>query len=289
MAKSILYIDDFMVNDENLYLSVSEWNGMLLDRELIMKYDLEGNYIENVTENVYGGTSFNKHSFYGLTDNNGSLLVGENKKDQIIIHNITPGRDEGYSIAYPNAYNAVSDLAFDGEKVIVLDKNGTVNVYEKKQPAMIYSTQWQGEEDRIPFRLAVKDSNVYFTDIKNGEVVKINSDKQSGEVIVEGTDSQTVTICPENDDLLLTEYDGLKRHGQTPQEFLLLEKNDGEIQTNYTFLGCSALLALINIVFILRAVFIFTGLKLDATKVASFTIVIVEAVVLVIISVILLS
>ncbi|MBR4610020.1 MAG: MFS transporter, partial [Erysipelotrichaceae bacterium] len=59
--------------------------------------------------------------------------------------------------------------------------------------------------------------------------------------------------------------------------------------TNYIFLGCSALLALVNIVFILRAVFIFTGLKLDATKVASFTIVIVEAVVLVIISVILLQ
>jgi predicted MFS family arabinose efflux permease len=288
-GESILYIDDFMVNDENLYLSVSEWNGMLLDRELIMKYDLEGNYIENVTENVYGGTSFNKHSFYGLTDNNGSLLVGENKKDQIIIHNITPGRDEGYSIAYPNAYNAVSDLAFDGEKVIVLDKNGTINVYEKKQPTMIYSTLWKGEENRIPFRLAVKDGTVYFTDIKNGEVVKVDTANESSETVIEATGSQTVTICPENDDLLTTDYDGLKRYGSVSEEFLVLEKNDDEIRTGHIFLGCFALLALISVIFIVRLVLIFTGLKLDATKVASFTIVIVEAVVLVVISVILLQ
>ena len=49
---SALYIDDCFVSDENLYLSVSEWDGMLLSRELVMKYDLEGNYIENVLEKV---------------------------------------------------------------------------------------------------------------------------------------------------------------------------------------------------------------------------------------------
>ncbi len=286
---SALYIDDCFVSDENLYLSVSEWDGMLLARELIMKYDLDGNYIENVIENIYGGYKNNKHSFYGLTEHQGTLLLGECKVGQVIIHQIKDGTDEVYSITYPGAYDSVSDLVIDDDTVFIMDKNGQIARYEKNMPVLIYTTGWENEEDRIPFRMDVRNGEVYFTDIRNYEAVKIDSENKSSKVTVERTDSQTVTLCSDNDDLLVTNSDGVHRCGENEAYFLDIEKSDTDLRRQNLFLACFALLALVNILFVIRLIMVVSGFKFDSTKVASFTIVIVEAVVLVIISTILLN
>ena len=286
---SALYIDDCFVSDENLYLSVSEWDGMLLSRELVMKYDLEGNYIENVLENIYGGYKNNKHSFYGLTEHQGTLLLGECKVGQVIVHQIKDGVDEVYSITYPGAYDSVSDLVIDGAAVIIMDKNGQIARYEKNMPAVIYTTDWENEEDRIPFRMDVRNGEVYFTDIRSCEAVKVNSENKNTKVMIEGTDSQTVTICSDNDDLLVTNSDGVHRSGSKEAYFLEIEKSDTDLTRQNIFLACVVLLAIVSILFVLRLIMVVSSFKVDSTKIASFTIVVVEAVVLVIISTILLN
>ena len=41
-----LYIDDFTVTEDALYLTASEWNGMLLDWELILRYSLTASLLK---------------------------------------------------------------------------------------------------------------------------------------------------------------------------------------------------------------------------------------------------
>lgn len=283
-GKSVLYIDDCLITDENLYLSVSEWDGMLLKRELIMKYDLQGNYIENVTQNVYSGYKKNKHSFYGLSENQGTLIFGECMSGSVIIHHIRDGIDEENLITYTDAYDSVSDLVFDGDAVIIMDKNGQINRYEKNIPSLIYTTDRENEDDRIPFCMDVKNGDVYFTDIRNREALRIDSDSKKTEVIIEGTDSQTVTVCSDNDDLLVTNSDGVHRFGKNEAYFTEIEKSNADLTNQYIFLSCMALLLLVSIMFVIRVFMIVSGFGFDSTKVAPIMIVIVEAVVLVIIS-----
>ena len=288
-GESSLYIDDLLVDDENLYLSVSEWDGMLLARELIMKYDLEGNYLENVAENVYSSYKNNKHSFYGLTNYQGKLLFGECKVGQVVVHQIKDGIDDSYSITYPGAYDSVSDLAFDGETAVIMDKNGKISRYDTDRPTLVYTTIWKNEEDRIPFRLAAKNGDVYFTDIRRCEAVKVDSENKTAKVLIEEIDSQTVTVCAENDDLLVTNTDGVYRHGEKEAYFFDIEKADRQLRRQNIFLASNVVLALVTLLFVVRLLMVITGFKVDSTKIASFSIVIVEAVVLVIISNILLN
>ncbi|WP_028234796.1 MFS transporter [Pseudobutyrivibrio sp. MD2005] len=288
-GNSILYIDDCLITDENLYLSVSEWDGMLLARELIMKYDLDGNYIENVTENIYGGYDKNKHSFYGLAEKQGELMYGECKTGSVVIHHIKDGNDEEYIIPYTDAYDAVSDLVIDGDTVIIMDKNGQINRYDNTIHTLLYTTEWENEDYRIPYCMDVKNGNVYFTDIRSCEAVKVDSENKKTDVMIEGIDSQTVTVCSDNDDLLVTNSDGVKRFGENEAYFTEIEKSDSDLTKQYIFLGCAALLLLIGILFLFRLFIVITHFKFDSTKSASFTIVIVGAVVLIIISTTLLN
>jgi len=286
---SSLYIDDCLVTDENLYLSVSEWDGMLLARELIMKYDLNGNYIENVVNNVYGSYKKNKHSIYGLTEKQGTLIFGECMAGSVRIHHIKDGFDVAYPIAYPGAYNSVSDLVIDGDAVIIMDKNGQINRYENNIPALLYTTDWENEEYRIPFCMDVKSGNIYFTDIRNCEAVRIDEENKKTIVMIEGTDSQTVTVCSDNYDLLVTNSDGVHRFGKNEAHFAEIEKSNADLTKQYIFLGSVALMLLTGSLFVLRLFMVTSGLKYDSTKIASFSIIIVGAVVIVVISTTLLN
>ncbi|MDT3844682.1 MAG: MFS transporter [Bacillota bacterium] len=283
-GSSVLYIDDCLITDENLYLSVSEWDGMLLTRELVMKYDLDGNYIENVAQNIYDGYQNNKHSFYGLTEDQGALMFGECMADSVLIHRIKDGMDEEKRIPYPDAFDSVSDLVIERDAVIIMDKNGQINRFEKNTPELIYTTEWENEENRIPFCMDVKNGEVYFTDIRNLEAVRIDGEDQKTRVMIEGTDSQTVTVCSETDDLLVTNSDGIQRIGENEAQFTEIRKSDVDLVRQYVFLGCSVLLFLAGILFVLRLFMDVSGLRFNSAKSAPFTIVIVGAVILAVLS-----
>ncbi|MBQ7682522.1 MAG: hypothetical protein IJT31_10000, partial [Oscillibacter sp.] len=105
-----LYIDDFAIDGNLVYLSASEWDGMLLSREVIAVFKGE-RYVRTVTERDYGGMTVNKHRFHGLTIRDGVLSYVECEDNAIVPHWLTleDGEERTQRIYFDNAFNAVSD------------------------------------------------------------------------------------------------------------------------------------------------------------------------------------
>ena len=250
-----LYIDDLFVDDENIYISGSLWNGMLLDGEAVAKFDLDGNFIETIAYNDYYSKNLNvnKHRFYGLRTYEGTLYFAECIDDHIIVHRYKDGKDRSYMIMYPNAFNAVSDIAFEKSDVIIMNKKGVIERYDEvKNKTLVYQTSWEGEEQRVPFRMDVYDSTVYFTDLRYSEVVEVDSENKTGKVVYSGTDSQTVTVSDDGKHLLLTNSDGLLLLGDPQKSFLEIEKNKSDITSQYIYLVSTVLFAIVMLLMIFR-------------------------------------
>ncbi|MDO4939039.1 MAG: MFS transporter [Lachnospiraceae bacterium] len=218
----LLYIDDFYVTGDSIYLSASEWAGMALGREAVVKYDLKGNFLEIITDFDYSEVRTNKHKIYGLSEYDGYMRFVEADTDSLVI-----GRKE---IDYPNAFNAVSDALFIGTDVYVLDKDGTLYKFAdgSKDAEVVYSVAGSDEEQEgiVPYRLgADRDGNIYYTDIHNCTVRRIDSGNHSSEVVVDATDSLTVNFS-QNSEMMLVDYDGLHIIGDGgTRDYLELDKN----------------------------------------------------------------
>ena len=106
-----LYIDDFAIDDGLVYLSASEWDGMLLSREVIAVFKGE-RYIRTVTERNYDGMMVNKHRFQGLTIRDGVLSYIECEDNAIIPHWLTlaDGEERTQRIYFDNAFNATRSM-----------------------------------------------------------------------------------------------------------------------------------------------------------------------------------
>ena len=250
-GESVFYIDDFLVDGESVYLSVSEWNGMLLDRELIVRYNQNAEYQETVTDRDYTrGEYINKHRFYGLCMCEGELTFAECLDNCIYIH-----RGEKIDIlSCENAFNAVSDIVFDGKTPVVLLKNGEILRYEEETPRKVYSTGWPGEEERIPFRMAVHSGYVYMTDIRGNCVVEIDSASQTVRTVYENIDSQTVSFS-DTGHMLLFASDGL--HVVSPegeQHYLVLQKSIKTLMQQRLFLVDCGFLVIVLIILLIRIV-----------------------------------
>ena len=291
-GESILYIDDVHVDDSSVYLSASEWDGMLLCKEVILKYDLNGELQEVIAQNDYDihGDTTNKHRFYGICNNNGKILFAECLKDSIVLHTLSDGNDSTATIQYPNAFNAVSDIVYDGATPIIMNKNGTIERFNNlSKGELVYSTSWTNENKRIPYRMSVKDGEVYFTDIRNQEVVKADTASQSGEVAYSGTDSQTVTFSNSGKDMLLVGGNGLTVTGENNTEYLSLNKTKEQITSQAIFIGASIVFAMLGLFIIFRLIMVLSGIKFDQTKIASFSIVALVAIICFVISFILIN
>ena len=287
-----LYIDDLFVDDESVYLSGSLWNGMLLDGEAIARFDLEGNLLETIAYNDYYGNSLNvnKHRFYGLKTFEGVLYYAECLENHIVIHRYKDGKDRSYMIMYNDAFNVVSDIIFEGRNVFILNKKGIIEKYdETKNNELIYETSWEGENDRIPFRMDVHDSRIYFTDIKNAEVVKVDRESKTTEVIYEGIDSQTVTVSDDGKSILLTNSDGLLEIGDQERSFFLIEKNDNDLKTQYIYIASSTLFAIILLLAVFRVAVMLRGVSMSLSNRFVMIIVIMVSVVCITISYILIN
>ncbi len=294
-GKSILYIDDLMVDGENLYLSASEWNGMLLDRELILRYDLSGNYLNTLTEAAYSQESglTNKHRFYGLHREEDSLVWAECREDWILIHRAAADESDTQGsvtvFPYENAFNAVSDLVYDGSALIILNKNGRIERFDDlKNPELLYIASWEGEEDRIPFRIAVNAGNVYFTDIRSGSVQMVDTQGHTSTIVWEDTDSQTVTFSEEGR-MLLVGSDGLTVSGEQTETYLTLKISRALHTDQVLFLIISALLIIAAALLLFRLVVWLAGKEKDRSKMVSLVVIGVAALACVIVSVILIK
>ena len=264
-----LYIDDMYIDDENLYLSGSLWNGMLLDGEAIAKYDLDGNYLDTIAYNDYFSQSLdvNKHRFYGLRTYNGVLYYAECIENHIIVHRYDGEKDKSYLIMYPNAFNAVSDIVFENGDVIVMNKKGYIERYdEKKNSEIIYETSWEGENNRIPFRMDIYDGTVYFTDLRNGEIVETDTENRTGKVVCSGTDSQTVTLSEDGKDLVITNSDGVLILGNEERNYLELEKTRTDLISQNIYIVSTVLFSLVFLMFVFRAVMSLRGMSMSASS-----------------------
>ena len=262
-GENSLYIDDFTLDGDTLYLSASEWNGMLLDREVILRCDDGGTDLQKIVELDYTdeATLTNKHRIYGLCVDGQALAWAECRSNEILLHRMTlgsgSGEDAPVRLAYPNAFNAVSDLVFDGQDPIVMDKKGVIVRFDKDGgQELLYSSEWESEQKRVPFRMTCQDGAVVFTDIRSGEVCRSDAKTMRADVVYATTDSQTVTAAPKAG-LLLMESQGLLVTGDNEARYLSLRKNAEQRLQQTLYLLCAGALAVALILVLFRvAVFV---------------------------------
>ena len=268
-----LYIDDFDTDGGLVYVSGSEWDGMLLAREAISVFDGE-HFVRTITERDYSGMTVNKHRFHGLTVRDGVLSYIEADGDTLTAHWVTlaDGSERTQQISLKNAFNAVADGAFYGDTFYVLEKNGTIMAYAGENGTQVYSTKWKGEESRIPYRMTISPKGeVVFIDIFAGQAVKADSAHHKGIPTGENTVAQTVHYTRDGSGLMYLEDDTLRVVADTRLDtFSELQKPVWSIALQVAWLVAAVLCAVFLTILLLRgAVAIFTR-KYETAQLVSF-------------------
>lgn len=259
----ILYIDDFSLADKGIYISASVWDEMALSKEEILLYDYNGKYISTVDWFEYDDYYTNKHRLYGISDNNGEPRYIECLDDSIMV--------DGVNIDYGNALNAISDAAFYGDELYILDKSGKIVIYGNgKEGTVIYDTAWEKNENIVPYKLAVdKYGNIYFTDIRNKTVRMVDSKEQKSSVIYNNTDSLTVNIT-NNNGIMVLDDNGFHIVGDDGEEvYLVLKKNtEALIKQVLVAIACVAF-GICVILLVVRLLYFLIKRKYSRTQIVS--------------------
>ena len=267
-----LYIEDFDIDNGLVYLSASEWDGMLLGREVIAVFN-GTRYVRTVTERDYGGMTVNKHRFHGITVQDGVLSYIECEDNALVAHWITlsDGEERTRRIYFDNAFNAVGDCAFFGGAFYVMEKNGNITAFEDGRRTLVYSTRWKGEQSRVPYRMTVsQDGAVCFTDIRSGEAVRVDSANRCGVVIGEQTDSQTIHFTRDGAAMYLEE-DGLRIVSDTESEtYLTLQKPVLRIVLQAVWFAAVILCAILLTLLLIRGAIAFVTRKYEVPQLVSF-------------------
>ena len=267
-----LYIDDFAVDGGLLYLSASEWDGMLLSREVIAVFNGE-RYVRTLVERDYSAETVNKHRFYGVSVEDGALSYAECEDNAIVARRVTLADGEEYAqrIDFENAFNAVSDCAFYRGAIYVMEKNGAIAAFENGTRTLVYSTGWQGEEERIPYRMAISlDGEVCFTDIHNRMAIRAESAAHSGVELTE-TASQTLNFTRDGKGALYLEEDGLRvERGADSRMYLSLSKPVRRIVLQAVWFAGVVALALAASLLLIRIAVCFFARKYSPPQMVSF-------------------
>ena len=267
------YIEDFAIDNGLVYLSETVWDGMLLSGEVISVYKGERR-VRTIAERDYSGMTVNKHRFHGITVQDGVLSYIECEDNAIVPHWITlsDGEERTQRIYFDNAFNAVSDCAFDGDAFYVMEKNGNITVFEDARRLLVYSTRWKGEENRVPYRMTITpDGAVCFIDIRAGQAVKVDAALRQSVPICEETISQTVHFAPDGTAALYLEEDGLRVVSDTgAKTYLTLHKPAWRIALQIVWFAAVILMALLLAFLLLRGAIAFFTRKYDTFQLISF-------------------
>ncbi len=274
-----LYIDDFTVDNGLTYISASQWNGMLLSKEVIQVFDKK-KYVRTITTRDYSNDTINKHRFFGITVKNNILRYIETDKTAILIHSVNLKTDEDYvrRVGYFDGYNSISACAFSGETLYVLNKSGKINsINDKGTIEQVYSTKWTNETARIPYTMAVsKDHEIYFTDIRGRAIVKVDVADQSTKNLFEQTDSLTINLANKAGEFLLVDSDGVKVTSDTGTKiFRTLNENYNQIIFKTLFIIAAMILITLLLVLIYRVWIIVLTQKIQTLKLIAITMIIV--------------
>lgn len=257
-----LYIDNFAVQDDSVYIAASVWNGMQVGKEVIVEYQGD-KYVRTVTERDYREILVNKHRFYGICVKDGSLSYAECEDNAIVLHYISlqTGEERTQRLFYDNAFNAVSDCAFHKDAFYILDKSGVIIAVQGDERSIVYSTQWDGEEEHVPFRLAIaQDGTIYFTDIRFNQIVQAVPEEEYSVVLLADAFSQTIGFTADGQGMLCLEEDGLwvrhtslwTRHAAESEHYLSLAKPASQVVMQIVWLVLVALLALVALALLAR-------------------------------------
>ena len=259
-----LYVDDFVVDNGLTYISASEWNGMLLSKEVILVFDKE-KYVRTIVKRDYSNDTVNKHRFYGITVSNNVLRYVEADKKAIIIHSVNLETDEdevrrvGYFDVYNSTgnsvfYDAIASCEFNGETLFILSKSGIISSISKEKIEQVYSTRWLNEAERIPYSMAVsKYGEIYFTDIRGKTIVKIDVANKSTKNLFEQTDSLTINLLKDGVGFLLVDSNGVKIISDTgTKTFLTLNENNNQISFKTIYTAVVMILGMLLLILIYR-------------------------------------
>lgn len=261
---SSLYIDDFCVTSKGIYLSATQWYEMEIEREVILLYDLQGNYEKKITERVYSDVYTNKHRFFGICEKNGSPFYAECYSDSILT--------EEQEIFYANAFNAVSDICFFEEDMYVLDKNGTINAFENGDTTgrLIYDISEEIDKNVTPYKITVdQNGNIYFTDIRNRQIRLVDMYEKNSDIICTDTDSLTVNLT-DGGELLLLEEDGLHVAGEEDVVYLELQKNSRLIVFQIMWCLLLCLTCVLSAMLFVRILYLLQKKKFSTIQIVSF-------------------
>ncbi len=276
-GESVLYIDDIAPDEDGLYLSASEWDGMQIAREVILRLDRNGQYVNTVVSRDYDGKAVNKHRLYGTVSSEDDLVCAECLDGSILLHRIDPETlsDDVETLVYRDAFNAVGDIVFDADlQPVILGKNGKISRFlTGGTMETVYSTEWSGEEDRVPYRLGIFGDRVCFTDIRGGQIVQADPDGHKGLVCYDGTDSQTVAFTPEGD-ILLTESDGVRVSGAQDRLYLDFARPGAMIRYQILILAGLTVLMLLFVFLLIRIIVQLTRHQYTLTQGVAFAIIV---------------
>lgn len=210
----ILYIDDFTTDEKgNLYIQASEWYGMNIDKELIIQYDTKGRYIDTLLRNDYNDMYINKHKIYGISVENSkmSYIIAQQDEIHVIKRDLINKKNNKTIIRYENAFNAILDCVFVSDEVYLLNKNGTLERCIGDNKTVLYDTITNKEENaRIPYRFAVsKNGEVYFSDIKNKTIQKVDIHNKRSQTFIENVNTLTVNIDDNTHRILITDNNAI--------------------------------------------------------------------------------
>ncbi len=194
-----IYIDGFQLGEDgSVVLNGSSFRGMVVVGEHILRYDPQGKQQAAIADIDYGEQYSSKHTLHGVTEQDGVVRYISCINNEIVVNRVelSSGAHSHVSYFYFNAFNAVSDAAFCGERLYVLDRSGKLSWIEPGGAwTTIYDAGAAGESERVPYRLTVaSDGEVYFTDIRSRTVQHVLPEKGCSETVVDDTDSVTVGV-----------------------------------------------------------------------------------------------
>lgn len=266
-----LYIDDFAVTEEGIYLSATEWDEMTIAREVVLRYDEKGKYIDTIVDREYSSLDSKKHHFYGICLLNGQVTYAECLSDSIIWGNT--------EITYDNAYNAVSEVVFFEDTMYVLGKDGVISAYTKEPSSnasgdAVKATQAYdiiGKSKIVPYRMSVDSAGLlYITDIRGGQVICVDMQKQTSEIVCDETSSLTVNLTDDGE-LLLLEEDGLVvSNKETCTTYAALQKNLATILLLIAWLLALLATGIIAIFLSIRLIYHLSKKKYTMPQIVSF-------------------
>ncbi len=264
-----LYIDDFFVSGDGIYLSVTKWDKMRIMQEKILFYDANGRYAGTFLERDYSEYRTNKHRFYGINEKNGIPRVAECYANSILAGDL--------KIPYPNAFHAVSDVVFVDDRLYVLNKNGTIRMFvgDDRQGRVVYSLSTETDKNVVPYKLAAgEDGEIYFTDIRNCAVRHVDMIAGTSEIAFAPATSLTVHFTTD-EALLLVDDSGVHvvNAGQT-QDYVLLMKNVGMILSQIVWVVSVAISGGLVLGIVLWLLCLFFRKKRSASQLVAFWVVI---------------